>query len=205
MSRMLETTTIDLLRHAECEGGAIFRGSLDVALSEQGWQRLRTVAAGRDGWQHVISSPMQRCHAFAQELAQQRDLPLTTDTRLQEMSFGNWEGVPVAEVWEQQVGAATAWLEDPDSNPPPGGEPLSVLHERVQEALAVCLQSFRGQHVLVVTHGGVMRALISQALNMPSAAMNQLDLPWACLSRLSYTHSDEGDFARLMGHNMAGS
>lgn len=202
---MLETTTIDLLRHAECEGGAIFRGSLDVALSEPGWQRLRSVTAEREGWQHVVSSPMQRCHAFAQELAQQRDLALTADDRLREMSFGQWEGKLVADVWQEQGEVASAWLADPEANPPPRGEALSVFCERVVEALADCLSRFRGQHVLIVTHGGVMRALISHALAMPQAAMNRIDLPWACLSRLAYTHGEEGDFARLLGHNLVGS
>lgn len=202
---MLETTTIDLLRHAECDGGDIFRGSLDVPLAHTGWARMRRAAEQQTGWQTIISSPLQRCRAFAEELAEERGLPLKVDDRLQEMGFGDWEGVPVAEVWAQQGAAAWAWFEDPEANPPPGGEPLSALRARAEAALAECLQECRGQHVLLVTHGGVMRVLIGQALLMPPTAINRLDLPWACLSRLAYTHTHDGDQPRLHGHNMAAS
>lgn len=200
---MLETTTIDLLRHGECQGGDIFRGSLDVALSGQGWSRMRRVTGRHGSWQKVVCSPMQRCRAFAEWLAGERGLPLTCDDRLREMTFGDWEGRPVAEVWEQDSDAAEAWLADPDANPPPGGEPLSVLRQRADAALTDCLRQFRGQHILLVTHGGVMRAMASGALAMPPAAMHRLDMPWACLTRLAFTHADEGDLPRLLAHNMA--
>ncbi len=56
------TTTIDLLRHGACEGGEIFRGSSDVALSEQGWQQMRAAIADETApWQAVVSSSLQRC------------------------------------------------------------------------------------------------------------------------------------------------
>lgn len=198
-----QQTTVDLLRHAECEGGAIFRGTRDVALASHGWARLQRVTATRGGWQAIISSPMRRCHAFAQALAQQRGLPLVVDERLREMSFGDWEGQPVARVWQQQPQAAWAWFNDPDAHPPPGGERLQALQARVDAAWAQCLQAQRGRHVLMVTHGGVMRALISRALAMPAAHMSRLHTPWACLSRLACTHADGGDMVRLVGHNMA--
>lgn len=199
----LVTTTVDLLRHAECEGGAIFRGSLDVALSDDGWARMRRVTAGFDGWRRVVSSPMRRCRAFAERLAEARGLDLQVEPRLREMSFGDWEGRTVAEVWAEQGAAAAAWLADPEANPPPGGEPLAALRERAGAWLAECLHEARGEHLLVVTHGGVMRALIGAALAMPPSAINRLDMPWGCLSRLAWTHAEDGDIPRLLGHNLA--
>ena len=35
-------TTVDLLRHGESEGGEIFRGSIDVPLTEMGWQQMQS-------------------------------------------------------------------------------------------------------------------------------------------------------------------
>lgn len=201
---MPETTTVDLLRHGECEGGAIFRGSLDVSLSETGWAHMHDVAAGYSGWQAVVCSPLRRCRAFAEALAAARDIPLTVDERLHEMRFGDWEGVPIADVWDQHYDAASAWFDDPDANPPPGGEPLSGLRQRTDAALGDCLQQHRGQHILLVTHGGVMRALVGNALAMPPKAINRLDMPWACLTRLAYTHTPGADdMPRLLAHNMA--
>jgi len=198
----LVTTTVDLLRHAECEGGAIFRGSLDVALTAQGWERMQRATAGGHGWQRIVSSPLQRCRAFAERLAGARGLYLQVEPRLREMSFGDWEGRAVADIWQTQAETAAAWIDDPEAHPPPNGEPLGMLRERAGAALADLLQQARGAHVLVLTHGGVMRALIGQALSMPPAAINRLDVPWACISRLAFTHGDDGDTVRLLGHNM---
>ena len=43
------STVVDLLRHGECEGGAIFRGSLDVALAEHGRARMQAQADTQPG------------------------------------------------------------------------------------------------------------------------------------------------------------
>ena len=51
----MKTTTIDLLRHGQCEGGEIFRGSTDVALSEAGWQQMRHATQEEDNWDRVIT------------------------------------------------------------------------------------------------------------------------------------------------------
>ena len=58
------TTLVDLLRHGECEGGPIFRGSLDVALSEAGLARMQAQADAQPGWQHVIASPLRRAAPY---------------------------------------------------------------------------------------------------------------------------------------------
>jgi len=201
----LITTTVDLLRHAECEGGAIFRGSKDVALSDAGWARLRGVAERQPGWQTIVSSPLCRCRAFAQELAEQRQRPLQIDARLREMSFGRWEGRPVAEVWDDDFDAASAWMNDPERHPPPDGEPLAAVRARALAAFDDALIAGRGSHVLLVTHGGLLRTLLGALLTMPGASLHRLETPYACLTRLRVTHSTngpDGHTLRLVAHNM---
>ena len=67
---------IDLLRHGETERGGGFRGSLDDALTARGWQQMHAALHGAGPWDALISSPLQRCAAFASQLAAQRALPL---------------------------------------------------------------------------------------------------------------------------------
>ena len=199
------TTTVDLLRHAECEGGPIFRGSTDVALAPAGWDRLRRVAAVQPAWQYIVTSPLRRCCAFAEELAGQRQLPLQVDPRLREMSFGRWEGRPVAEVWDDDFDAASAWMNDPESHAPPDGEPLDAVRKRALAAFNDALVAARGQHVLLVAHGGLNRILLGALLSMPGAALHRLETPYACLTRLCVTHAadgSDGDMLRLVAHNM---
>ncbi len=198
----LITTTIDLLRHAECEGGTIFRGSKDVALSAAGWARLYGVAERQPDWQSIVTSPLRRCRAFAQALAEQRQLPLLVDARLRETSFGRWEGRLVADVWADDFDAVSAWMNDPERHPPPDGEPLDAVRTRALAAFDDALDAARGQHVLLMTHGGLMRTLLGGLLSMPGASLHRLETPYACLTRLRVTHSADGNMLRLVAHNM---
>lgn len=59
-----------LLRHGECEGGAILRGRVDVPLSDKGWrQMLAAVALQSCECHSIYSSTSRRCAEFAKALA----------------------------------------------------------------------------------------------------------------------------------------
>ena len=59
---------LDLLRHGETELGGGLRGSLDDALTANGWVQMREAVVARGPWDRLISSPLQRCARFAEEL-----------------------------------------------------------------------------------------------------------------------------------------
>ena len=185
-----EVTTIDLLRHGACEGGEIFRGSTDVALSEQGWQQMTAAVNELDGWGAIVSSPMQRCHRFAQQLAEQRQIPLSLDERFKEIHFGEWEGRT-----QQQIGVefadllATYWS-DPVNVTPPGGEKVLAFQERVIAAWDQTLQAQQGQHWLLVAHGAVIRVIFCHLLDMPLSAMSKVDIPYAGVTRFRIHHQE---------------
>ena len=64
------------------------------------------------------------------------------------------------------------------------------------------LVAARGQHVLLIAHGGLIRTLLGGLLSMPGAALHRLETPYASLTRLRVTHSADGDMLRLVAHNM---
>ncbi|HET7314130.1 histidine phosphatase family protein [Salinisphaera sp.] len=198
----MTTTTIDILRHAECEGGSIFRGSTDVALSGHGWSRLRRVTQPLPGWDAIVTSPMRRCREFAAELAEARDVPLTVDARFREMYFGDWEGVPIADVWARQPEAARAWYVDPEQHTPPNAESLSSIRSRVADGWAELVAAHKGAHILLVAHGGVIRNLVAHVLDLPPVATNRFGMPYGCRARICITHDGESALPRLMGYNL---
>ncbi len=57
----MTTLHLDLLRHGETEQGGGLRGSLDDALTDQGWEQMRQAVLGRGPWCRLVSSPLQRC------------------------------------------------------------------------------------------------------------------------------------------------
>lgn len=96
---------LELLRHGETELGGGLRGSLDDALTEQGWAQLRAAVQGAGPWDRLISSPLQRCARFAEEVALANALPLHFEADLQELHFGDWEGRTAAQLMDSDAEA----------------------------------------------------------------------------------------------------
>jgi alpha-ribazole phosphatase len=203
----LVETTIDLLRHGECEGGHIYRGSIDVDLTSQGWQQMTQslqllLTNTAPDWETIICSPMKRCQAFARDTAERYQSTLTLAPALKEISFGEWEGQRVDDIWQHYRKQVEAWGRDPANHPPPGGEAADAFFERVLGGLNDIIRENQGQRILLVIHGGVIRALLTHILSMPLTALNRLEVPYACLSRIVITHSDNTHYYRLVYHNL---
>ncbi|OIR08209.1 alpha-ribazole phosphatase [mine drainage metagenome] len=104
----------------------------------------------------VVSSPSKRCLSLARVLA--GDGPVATDPRLHELNFGAWEG----RHWDDLPRAdVDAWSADFVNRAPPGGESFTQLAARAEACLADLLQRHSGETLVLVTHGGVIRALLA--------------------------------------------
>lgn len=181
---MSHTTQFDLLRHGACDGGAIYRGLTDVPLNSSGWEQMGVGAGENPGWDRVVSSPLQRCAGFAARISQQQGLPLELCDDLKELDFGTWDGRETTEVWANESEAVTAFWRDPVANPPPGGEPMAVFQHRVLQQIAELEARYGGEKLLLVTHGGVIRVLLCQVLQMPLQALQQMSVDYGSLSRV---------------------
>lgn len=177
-------TTIDLIRHGEPEGGTCFRGSQDDSLSEKGWSQMRAAVAGNSAWELLITSPLLRCAAFAQELGERLERPVITDPRLQELGFGQWGGRRADELYREVPQALDDFWSDPVNNTPPEGEPLVQFQHRIASAWEDIRARHQGRHLLIVAHGGVNRMIIGQVLGMPLSHLFRMELPYAGISRL---------------------
>ncbi|UZD59254.1 histidine phosphatase family protein [Shewanella algae] len=214
---------IYLLRHGECEGGEIIRGRSDVALSDEGkaqmWRSWRAISSALEQLPSapqslvLLSSPAQRCQAFAAELkADMPDYfpaPLQQHDWLWELDFGDWDGMKVASVYQQHSEAAKAFWRDPVANTPPGGESLPAFRSRVLDGWQTMVQRWLAREAnssegsgskgsgssasadaaLILTHSGVIRLLLAEILlpgQMPPAAVfNALELPYAAWVRIT--------------------
>nr|WP_238398916.1 MULTISPECIES: histidine phosphatase family protein [Shewanella] len=149
------------MRHGECEGGEIIRGRSDVALSDEGkaqmWRSWRAISSALEQLPSapdrltLLSSPAQRCQAFAAELkADMPDYfpaPLQQHDWLWELDFGDWDGMKVASVYQQHSEAAEAFWRDPVANTPPGGESLPAFRSRVLDGWQTMVQRWLAREV----------------------------------------------------------
>lgn len=203
------TITIDMLRHGECEGGHCYRGKTDVALSDRGYaQMLNSLKNIATPWSYLVSSPLQRCALFAEKLSTQYDIPLQFEKRIEELHFGDWEGRDIDAVWATQQTAVENWFTDPVAFPPPNGERADAFASRVVKAIQELTATLpvSHSHILLVTHGGVIRALLAHCLSMPLQKMGQLDVPYACVSRINihYDRQTSAFYYQVVAHNVQG-
>lgn len=182
-----------LVRHGESVWNSERRiqGSLDPELSPRGRRQtdllvshLRahltpTVAA-------IYSSPLRRAAQTADQIAATYGIPVVHEPDLREMSLGKWEGMTVAEIQATYPGCYEQWLEDPLAFPAPGGEDLRSFERRVVGALERMRDAHPKADLIVVSHGGVIKALLCFALGLDvrylfrlkqdNTAINQIEL-----------------------------
>ena len=185
---------ISLLRHGETLGGDIYRGHTDVALTPKGLRQMQQACAGfAVPVDYLVSSDLQRCAEFSSAY----DFPKILDARLQEMSFGDWDGQLRSEVWRTSSEQVKNFWQNPATSSAPNGESVTQVQQRVMAALYEHLEAAlqqQCQHLLMVTHGGVVRAILGDLLQMQPQALFNLNVPYGgvvCLKVASFTGDDE--------------
>ena len=189
-------TTLDLMRHGEPVGGRKYRGQIDEPLSEKGWAQMQAAVGDARPWTQIVSSPLVRCRAFAETLAERHGLPLALDERLMEVGFGEWEGKTAAEIERNGPGTLARFKSDPLNARPAGAEPLADFQARVAAGLQDMLAQYIGQHLLLVGHAGVIRMALAWALHIPLEHAYRIEVATASMTRLRF---DDGH-ASLVFH-----
>lgn len=156
---------LSLLRHGRTGYSGRYVGSLDVGLSSEGVEQIKVL---RSFFAHktpevILCSSMRRCRETSEILFGQRSV--VSDDDLREIDFGDWEGLSFPEIvstYPQEVEQWAHWSLDFCF---PGGERIGDFLERVQRA-AHRIMSYPHGHLLVIAHGGVIRALLCHFLEL---------------------------------------
>ena len=172
---------IYLIRHTAVAVAGHCYGHHDVALAdtftaEAAAVRAKLPAARAD---YVCSSPSSRCQALAQLL----DPAPEFDDRLRELHFGTWENQPWAALPPAEL---NPWMADYVHTAPPGGETYGQLQDRAVAFLDELAARPGLATALVITHGGVVRALLAHVLGLPLANAFQLNIDFGAVTQLSW-------------------
>ncbi|MEX2222606.1 MAG: histidine phosphatase family protein [Candidatus Rokuibacteriota bacterium] len=179
-----------LARHGQSVSNAVrrFQGAQDVALSPLGVRQAEALrlAVGRRRIAHVYASPLERARRTAEIAMSGLDLPMTVVDDLRELSLGEWEGCTVEEIQTRPGDPYAQWVRDPVLGLPPGGEPLAEVQARVLQALARIASAHpNGDDVLIVSHGGVISALLAHWLGLPLSSIWRIAVANCSLSEIS--------------------
>ena len=194
-------TTIDLIRHGEPVGGRKYRGQTDDPLSEKGWAQMWKAVGDYAGWQRIITSPLSRCQAFADALADKHGIPVGVEGRFKEVIFGEWEGQTPAQLTADHPDRLFDFRCDPVAHRPEGAELLTDFHARVMAGWQHMLTAHAGEHVLVVCHAGVIRMLLAGVLDMPVHNAYRIQVGSAAVSRIVVEERHGQQLATLLFHD----
>lgn len=169
MEQAENLTTIYVVRHGETEMnvGEIIQGQIDSNLTEQGQQQARDLGAhlANVHFDAAFSSDLLRAKHTAEIIAMNRQLVVNTSKLIRERSFGQWEGKPGSQ-WREDSKAILEKLEIM-SEQERRDVKYDEKYESENELAARCLLFLReiavtyaGKTVLVVSHGGAMRAML---------------------------------------------
>ena len=159
-----------LVRHAQTAWNDENRiqGHSDLPLSPLGQQQAKRLAAAF-ATRHVrgiFTSALQRSQQTAQMIAAGNGHGVSPiiERELAEMHLGAWEGLTPDEVDARFQGAYQQWRARPSSVVIPNAEPLEAFRERVRRAVGKILASVDEGEYVIVSHGGVIAALLADAL-----------------------------------------
>ncbi|AZO95911.1 alpha-ribazole phosphatase [Halocella sp. SP3-1] len=160
-----------LIRHGQTDWNFAhkYQGQCDIPLNKTGISQALSVASqlADENIDGIFSSDLQRAAVTAEKIAQyHQDIELKTMPALREIDFGQWEGLKYQEIEKEYPIHLKKWLENPVEITPPGGESLLELQTRVISQVEEICQENQGNNLVLVTHGGVIRALLTYILHM---------------------------------------
>jgi len=177
-------TELLLVRHGETDWNAVGRlqGHTDRPLSDYGREQARRLAddlAGEE-FDAIYASDLARARETAEIVGERLQLPVVEDPDLREKNWGTWEGLTSTERLEVEL----------------AGESTEEHQRRMLAALGRIAANYPGGRVLVVTHGGSMRRVQTEALGFAMPVVENCGR-WACAW-------EDGAIAAVDGYPAAG-
>jgi len=165
---MSRTTRLILARHAEparwTRGRCI--GRTDAGLSHDGVRQARSLAAmlAAAGVDAVVSSPAIRALRTAGPIGEAASVSQSVDMDLREIDFGSYDGLRFSTIAREHPDTYSRWMASPTTAVFPDGESWNELRDRARNAFRRIVAAHEGRTTVVVTHIGVILAILADVL-----------------------------------------
>lgn len=185
-------TRFALLRHAKTEWNLKKRiqGQTDSPLTGEGENQAREWGRilKRLEWDLIITSDTGRARETASLINLSLDVQVIHDSRLREQDWGLWTGKTLTQVKKEEP----RLLEEQERSgwkfTPPGGEIREDVLKRSISALSDANNKWRGEKILVVTHEGVIKSIISHLREIKQPTLQNTPLLSNHIHCLIYSH-----------------
>ena len=177
---------LTLIRHTSLQvSSGVCYGQSDIDVGANFWDEVNQLKSKLKGskFDAVYASPLQRCVKLAVALNLGEHLQ---DPRLMELNFGDWE----MQTWDDIPREFfDVWAQNYANKAPPNGETFSQLQQRGIQFLDEILQRHAGKNIVVVTHGGLIRALLAHVLNMELKGLFRFNINHASVTELDFSQA----------------
>ncbi|MEQ8334735.1 histidine phosphatase family protein [Nisaea sp.] len=206
---MSAATRWHLLRHAPAavDKGTVY-GRTDVSVLPQDAALFRRIAARLPADSLLVTTPLRRTTETAEMLAAAGWVPKDriVEPAFAEQDFGTWEGATHDALGRERSAEYRAFWDNPARSCPPGGESFAVLMQRAATALETLTAAYRGRDIVLIGHGGSIRAIIAALLGLTPEAALALEIAPLSLSLADHIGAGEPSGAlspwRLRGLNI---
>ncbi len=184
----MQLLTVSFVRHAKADYPENILPPHDPNLAEinqKDFTRLAEKLPKGAWW----VSPLKRCQQTAHALIKSGAKPTKqkTDPRLEEQYYGEWHGKTIKSIWaEIEAMPKTNWHFLHPSITPPKGESFLDLRERLKPVMADIMNQKEEQHIILVTHAMVIRAMIGLALGRGADEALAIEIAPLSLCQLTY-------------------
>ena len=188
-----------IMRHGETPWNEkhLIQGSADIELNDKGVQLAALTIEGlkKEGilFDQVFSSPYKRAYKTAEILAD-GFIPLETDDRLKEMSFGRYEGIPLDDIMKDpQYENMYNFFHHPEKYAKEEGcETYAEARERIEsfylDKIAPNISKWKS--CLIVCHGAVIRTFMAYLLNREIGDLWDIRQPNCCMNIFDITEDN---------------
>jgi probable phosphoglycerate mutase len=163
------------VRHGQTESNATRRyvGQSDSPLTPVGREQVARLKErfASVTFDAVYSSDLGRALTTAQALTEPHGHPIVQDPRLRERDYGEFEGRIYDDVRAEHPELYAALDRFSTTTPMPGGESVDEVFARVGSFCDNLMADPPGENVVLVAHGGVVRALLGTLLDLPFRAV----------------------------------
>ena len=167
-------TEFVIVRHGETSSNAdgIIQGHLQTELNERGLYQahLAGKALADESFDRIVCSDLFRALKTAQIIAEEnihKGIPLQTTPELREWFLGDFQGKTVDEINQKYPHVLDAFRYAGEDFAIPGGERRSEFYARVHHCLDRLAEEYAGKKILLVTHGGCLKAVFQQVVASP--------------------------------------
>lgn len=159
-------------------------GEIDVPLAGSFNSEARIIQQNlrNDAFHAIYSSPLIRCAKLANKLKNEHTIQYDND--LKELNFGTWEN----KFWKdiEQTETAKYWFENFVYRKCPDGESYEDLQNRVKQFLELLFQKHKKDTVLIVSHGGPIRAIVASIKGLEPIKSFDLKVDYGQVIRIKY-------------------